>query len=135
MTVKLPDVIHDFVKAGNACDRDAFKASFAEDALVNDVERDFWGIDEIMRWADAEVLVPSDNLTLEIAEAKEHYGDYIVKLKVDGNFDKTNLPDPLYITQHITIRDDKIVKFISIQVKESNMSLEDALKANAGSTT
>ena len=131
MTTNVPQVIQDFVDAGNRCDREAFKAVFADDALVNDVERDFWGIDAIMSWADKEVLVPADNVTLEIVDSKEHYGDYIVKLKVDGNFDKTNLPDPLYITQHITIRDNKIVKFMSIQVKDSGVSLEDALAANA----
>jgi len=127
-----PKVVQDFVDATNQGHRDAFKAIFADDALVNDVERDFWGIDAIMSWADREVLAPADNVTLEIIDIKNHYGDYIVKLKVDGNFDKTNLPDPLYITQHITIRENKIVKFISIQVKNSTTSLKDALASNAG---
>jgi hypothetical protein len=130
-TVKVPPVIEAYIKAANNCDAPAFLACFAQDALVNDVERDFRGIEAIRSWSTREVLVPKDQLVLEIVEAVDHYGDIIAKTKVDGNFDKTHLPDPLFITQHFTVRNGKIVKMIAIQVKEPNVSLEDALAANA----
>src|ERR1700747_335777 len=55
-TVKLDGVVAEYVAAVNAFDEDAVVATLAEDALVKDVRREFWGKDAISRWVRAEVL-------------------------------------------------------------------------------
>lgn len=129
---KLPPCIHAFIETVNAADSARFLACFAKDALVNDVQRDFLGTQAINAWSDREVMV--GELVLKIHRAFEHYGDYVVEVHTDGNFDKTHLPDPLIITQHMSVRDNKIVKMITILVKPADVSVEDALAANAGAT-
>ena len=42
-TVKPGGVVAEYVAAVNAFDQDAVVATFADDALVNDVRREFWG--------------------------------------------------------------------------------------------
>jgi ketosteroid isomerase-like protein len=44
------------VAAVNAFDEDAIVATFADDALVNDVRREFWGKDAIRRWVRKEIV-------------------------------------------------------------------------------
>jgi hypothetical protein len=94
MTTRVPAVVAAYIKAANACDSAAFLACFAPDALVNDVERDFVGINAIKSWSDREVLVLKDHLVLEIVEVTDQYGDIIAKTKVEGNFDKTKFARP-----------------------------------------
>lgn len=105
-----------------------FLACFAEDAIVIDIQREFAGKTAIKDWIDHEVMV--GNVTEEIIDVREHYGDYIVVVEADGDFDKTNLPDPLLITNHFTLRDGKIVKLICMLMKPVGTSLEAALAPN-----
>jgi hypothetical protein len=130
MTTSVPAPIAAYQSAINTADSKAVLACFLDDAIVIDVEREFHGIPAIKAWSDLEVL--NDNVTIEIREVREHYGDYIVVTKVDGDFDKTNLPDPLLITMHFILRDHRIAKIICLQMKPAGASLEDALAANAG---
>jgi hypothetical protein len=55
-TVKLGGVIAEFVAAVNAFDEDGIVATFADDALVNDARREFWGTDAIRRWVREEIV-------------------------------------------------------------------------------
>ena len=96
MSAKLPAPITAYIQATNDHDIDAFLASFAEDALVNDIQREFWGKTAIAKWAEKEIFGPK--VTMEVAKAVDHYGDLIVTAKLDGNYDKTGLPDPLLMT-------------------------------------
>ena len=75
---------------------------FPADGLVNDIQREFWGPESIKRWADRE-SVGDRVITTRFVEAKEHYGDYIVSAEVDGEYDKTGLPNPLVLTFYFSL--------------------------------
>ena len=111
-TVKLDGVVGDYFAAVNALDEDAVVATFADDALVNDVRREFWGKDAIRGWVRAEVV--GDHVTVEPTEVMEHHGQTILRGRYDGEYDKTNLPDELILTHYFTVRDGRIVTLIII---------------------
>jgi hypothetical protein len=49
-----------------------------------------------------------DHVTIEVIEAIDHHGQIIARGRYDGDFDKTNLPGELIMTNYFTVRDDKI---------------------------
>lgn len=108
----LPSVILDHIRAHNAPDPVAFAATFAPDALLNDARREWIGVDAISKWAEKEIF--GDNVRVELVSAYEHNGTYIVRLKNDGDFDKTGLPDPIILTNYFKLTDGKIAELIVI---------------------
>jgi SnoaL-like domain len=112
-TTGLAAVLAEHIAAVNAFDEDAIVATFADDALVNDVHREFWGREAIRRWAARELV--GDRVTIEVTEVLDHHGDTIVRGHYDGDYDKTNLPDELILTSYFTVRDGKIVTLIVIR--------------------
>jgi len=111
-TTTLAPVLAEFIDAVNAFDEDAIAATFADDALVNDVHREFWGREAIRRWAARELV--GDRVTVEVTEVLDHHGDTIIRGRYDGDYDKTNLPDELILTNYFTVRDGKIVTLVII---------------------
>ena len=111
-TTTLAPVLAEFIAAVNAFDEDAIVATFADDALVNDTHREFWGREAIRRWVARELV--GDRVTIEVTEVLDHHGDTIVRGRYDGDYDKTNLPDELILTSYFTVRDGKIVTLIVI---------------------
>jgi ketosteroid isomerase-like protein len=111
-TETLHGVLADHVTAVNAFDEDAIVATFADDALVNDAHREFWGADAIRRWVAKEMV--GDHVTIDVTEVIEHGGQTIVRGRYDGDFDKTNLPDELILSNYFTIADGKIASLIVI---------------------
>jgi len=57
-----------------------------------------------------------DHVTIDVTEVIDHYGDTIVRGRYDGDFDKTNLPDDLILTNYFTVRDGQIVSLFVIRV-------------------
>ena len=112
-TVSLPPVLAGHIDAVNAHDEDAIVATFADDALVNDAHREFWGSEAIRRWVAREMT--GDHVTIDVTEVIDHHGDTIVRGRYDGTFDKTNLPEELILTNYFTVRGDKIVSLIVIR--------------------
>ena len=112
-TTTLAPVLAEFIAAVNAFDEDAIVATFADDALVNDVHREFWGTEAIRRWVAREIV--GDRVTIEVTDVLDHHGNTIVRGRYDGDYDKTNLPDPLILTHYFTVRDGKIVTLIIIR--------------------
>jgi hypothetical protein len=112
-TATLTPVLAEHIAAVNAFDEDAIVATFADDALVNDAHREFWGIEAIRRWAARDLV--GDRVTVAVTETLDHYGDTIVRGRYDGDYDKTNLPDELILTSYFTVHDDKIVTLIIIR--------------------
>ena len=108
----LSGVVAEHIEAVNAFDVDAIVDTFAPDALVNDARREFWGTDAIRRWVAKEMV--GDRVTIEVTEVIDHQGQVIVRGRYDGNFDKTNLPDELILTNYFTVRDGKIDTLIVI---------------------
>jgi SnoaL-like domain len=113
-TPTLFGVVARHVAAVNAFDEDAIVATFADNALVNDAHREFWGADAVRRWVAKEMV--GDRVTVEVTEVLDHYGEIIVRGRYDGQFDKTLLPPgDLILTNYFTVRDDKIVAMIVIR--------------------
>ncbi len=110
--VELVGVVAAYVAAVNAFDEDAVVATFADDAMVNDVRREFWGKDAIRGWVREEIV--GDRVTVEPIDVVEHHGQTIVRGRYDGEYDKTNLPDELILTSYFTVEDGRIVTLIII---------------------
>ncbi len=107
MTTTLPQTAAAYIRATNNHDAAAFIALFADSALVNDAGREFRGIAAIKAWSDREIT--DAKVTLEVLDVADRDGEVTITTKVDGNFDRTGLPDPVIINHHITIEGDKIV--------------------------
>jgi SnoaL-like domain len=112
-TATLAPVLADYIAAVNTFDEDAIVATFADDALVNDAHREFWGTQAIRRWVAREIV--GDRVTIEVTEVLDHHGDTIVRGRYDGDYDKTNLPDELILTSYFTVHDGKIITLIIIR--------------------
>jgi ketosteroid isomerase-like protein len=119
---ELPAVIKAYIRASNDHDGDAYIATFAKDALVNDFARNFWGTQAIKEWSDKEII--GDKVSFEIDEVVVHYGDFIITALTDGNYDKTKSPDPTYLDYFFTLHGDKIVKLIILKNKEKSAKLQ-----------
>ena len=52
----LDAVVAEHLAAVNAFDEAAIMATFADDALVNDAHREFWGAEAIRRWVAREMV-------------------------------------------------------------------------------
>src|ERR1700760_2204802 len=65
-TTQLTGVVADHVAAINAGDLDAIVATFTPDAFVNDVSREFRGIDSIRRFLKKEIV--GDNIVMDVRE-------------------------------------------------------------------
>jgi hypothetical protein len=117
MTTELPPVVAMHIKAVNAFDTDAIVATFAEDAYVNDNRREIAGIKAIRSWIEKEIV--GDKVTLDVREIIDHHGDSIVRAAYDGEFDKTNLPNELILSNYFSVRDGKIVSLAIIFNKPS----------------
>ena len=112
MTNELPPIIAEHFNAVNAFDTDRIVATFADDAYVNDHRNVFDGIAEIRSWVEKEIV--GDNVTVDVLDVTDHYGDIIVRGRYDGTYDKTNLPDELILTHYFSVRDNQIVSLIII---------------------
>ena len=109
---ELTGIVAEHIAAVNAHDTDAIVATFAADAYVNDARREFAGTDAIRRWVTKEMT--GDQVTIEVREVLDHYGDIIVRGGYDGLFDKTNLPADLVLTNYFSVRDGKIVSLVVV---------------------
>src|SRR5262249_9020692 len=96
-----------YVRSINDHDAAAFIALFGDEAVVNDAGRQFRGRAAIKDWSDREIFAP--RVTLEVVDVADRAGEIVVRTKVDGNFDRTGLPDPVVIDHHITAESGKIV--------------------------
>jgi hypothetical protein len=107
MTIKLPPTAAAYVGSINDHDPAAFDALFAENAVVNDIGREFRGPAAIKAWSDREIF--DAQVTLEVIDVADRGGETIITTKVDGNFDRSGLPDPVIINHDITAEGGKIV--------------------------
>ncbi len=108
----LSGVVAEHIAAVNAFDEEAIVATFAPHALVNDAHREFWGIEAIRDWVAKEMV--GDHVSIEVTEVIDHRDQVIVRGRYDGDFDKTNLPDELILTNYFTVRDGRIDTLIII---------------------
>lgn len=112
VTRDLPRIVAEHIRAVNALDTDAIVATFAKDAYVNDNRREIVGIEAIRRWVEKEMV--GDHVSIEVREVLDHYGETIVRAAYDGEYDKTNLPKELILSNYFKVRDGKIVSLTII---------------------
>jgi hypothetical protein len=117
MTTSLPPAVTGYLAAVNAFDVDGMVAAFAPDAYVNDARREINGIDAIRRWAEKEMV--GDHVTMEVREVVEHYGQFIVRSRYDGTYDKAGLPGELVMSDYFSLRDGKVVSLAVIRNQPS----------------
>jgi hypothetical protein len=108
-----PTPIEAYIAAGNAFDLDALAATFADHAFVNDARREFHGVAAIRAWLEREVI--ADKVTMQVRAVSEHHGVVTVDAVMDGDYDKTGLPDPLILTHYFTVDGGNIVRLIIIR--------------------
>jgi hypothetical protein len=108
----LPSVVRKHIETHNAPDPEGFIATFAPDGLVNDNRREFLGHTAVKAWADKELF--GDKVKLAVHQAFDNHGDVILRGVVTGDFDKTNLPDPLILTYYFSLGDGAISQLIII---------------------
>ena len=107
-TRNMPEPVASFVRAVNAGAADLFRASFADDALVVDVNRELRGADAITAWAAADIFAA--HVHFDVLDVTERQGRTIVRVKIDGTFDRTGLPDPLVMNHEFTVAKGKIAE-------------------------
>ena len=105
--LSLDPVIASHIAAINSVDLDAIVDTFADDALVNDAAREFWGRERIRAFVAKELV--GDRVTVQPVEAVDNAGMWCVRCRYDGDYDKTGLPDPLIMTNYLRVHDGKIV--------------------------
>jgi ketosteroid isomerase-like protein len=115
ITNTLPKVVADHIAACNAHDAEAWMATFAPDAMVNDIQREFIGADAIRAFADAEIF--GTKVTMAVHRAWDRHGDVTVHARLDGTYDKTGLPDPLILSFYFSLRGDRITQLIILNNK------------------
>jgi hypothetical protein len=111
--IQLPPLVAAFVEATNSFDLDRLMVTFADDALVNDQLRDYWGKAAIRRWAERDII--GEKLTIAVTKVVKHYDSFVVTAEINGNFDKRGLPDPLVLAFYFTTHDDLIVQLIILR--------------------
>ena len=113
--LSLDPVIAAHIAAIKQLRRGCHHGTFADDALVNDVAREFWGPEHIRAFVTKELA--GDHVTLEPIEAVDNAGMWCVRSRYEGDYDKTGLPDPLIMTNYIRVRDGKIVTLFILNNK------------------
>jgi hypothetical protein len=106
VTIQLPATVAAYVKSINNHDAASYLAQFDDQAIVDDIGREFRGLVEIKAWSEREIF--DVQVTLEVLNVADHDGETVITTKVDGTFDRTGLPDPLIIIHFLTIKDGKI---------------------------
>jgi|SRR5580700_11545313 ketosteroid isomerase-like protein len=86
----LPPLVDAFVEATNSLDLERLMVIFADDALVNDQLRDYWGKAAIRDWAERDII--GERLTIAVTKVVKHYDNFIVTADIDGNFDTARPP-------------------------------------------
>lgn len=108
MFTTLPEPIRIFLDATNQPDPTLFLSAFSEDSIVRDEGKEHRGIQAIKDWSNAQHFAAQ--VTLEPTNIVQDGDNTIVTAKIDGNFDRTGLPDPLLLDFHFTIKNNKIVR-------------------------
>ncbi|MFG1641352.1 nuclear transport factor 2 family protein [Amycolatopsis sp. NPDC049252] len=109
----LPGVVAAHIAAVNAFDLDGIAATFHDDAVVNDVHREFAGTASIREWIAHEIV--GDRVTMDVIDVRHHHGQVIVSARYDGEYDKTNLPAELVLTNYFSVEDGKITTLIVVR--------------------
>jgi ketosteroid isomerase-like protein len=113
----LPAPVAAYVDATNRFDLDALVATFADDAVVNDHREEFAGREAIRAWAGREIV--GDRVTMRVTQADRRGHGVAVTASIDGDFDKTGLPNPLLLTFYFAVGDERIDQLVIVHNKQA----------------
>lgn len=102
----LHPTISAYLTSTNLHDPEALLACFHLDAVVHDAGRFWCGIDAIREWSAREIFAV--NVELEVLAAAVRGEVTVVTTRVEGDFDRSGLPDPVLVEHRITLAGDKI---------------------------
>jgi SnoaL-like domain len=119
--LELPQPIAAFIAATNEHNTDRFRATLTDSAVVTDEGQDYRGIIAIQEWSDEKYI--GAKVTLAVVNVVHRNGKTIVTAALDGNFDKTGLPDPFCMDLHFTVEDNKITA-LSFKLPRENKKRE-----------
>ncbi|WP_210115443.1 nuclear transport factor 2 family protein [Mycobacterium sp. DL99] len=109
---EIPAAARRYVDAVNAFDVEAVLAALTPDALVHDNQREFTTPDAIRAWVRDEIV--GDRVTMQVIEVVERSGVTVLRARYDGDYDKTNLPEELILTNYIVTREDLIAALFTV---------------------
>jgi hypothetical protein len=118
MLSNLAEPVRAYIAASNSFDVAALVATFSEGALVNDHRDEFLGQERIRDWAQREIV--DDRVTMQVITASHRGHSASVAAIIDGNFDRTGLPDPLVLTFYFSISADLIDQLIIVHNKPAS---------------
>ena len=104
--LQVPRAIAAFIEATNSHNTDELLAALTHNAVITDEGQEYRGIAAIKTWSDEKYV--GAKVTLEVVDAVNSGDKTIVTVKVDGNFDKTGLPDPFLMDFHFTTHAGRI---------------------------
>lgn len=111
MSLSLPKPLLDLIEASQRGDAGAFLAPMADDAMISDRHRPFFGKAEIARWSDEEFIGRKVAIE-EVTSVKDHHGDLIVNAWVSGSYATAPGHDRIELAFYVVIRGEKIVKIV-----------------------
>ena len=111
----IPESIRSAVKAANDHNTNSFLSNFVETAVLTDEAQEYHGIEAIRKWSDEKLI--GANVTFVITDIKSSGDQTVVTAEVDGDFDKTGLPDPFVMALHFVTVGSKI-KHLSFRLPE-----------------
>jgi hypothetical protein len=107
---RLPPLAEAYLRTVNAGESDGYCKLFAQDATVDDNGRAIQGLGAVKAWADHDIFAA--NVRLELLDAADRDGVIVLVTKVDGDFDRTGLPDPVVIEHEIRTAGEKIAGLV-----------------------
>jgi len=113
-----PAPVQAYIEATNSFDLDRATAAFAEDALTNDQHREYRGRATIRDWLAREIV--GDRVTMFVTETRRHGVSTVVTAHIDGDYDKSGLPDPLILTFYFTVEGEHIDQLIILPNKTTS---------------
>ena len=96
------------IEAANNHDSIRFLSNFAETAVVSDEGQEYQGGAAIKKWSDEKLF--GANVTFNILDVRRSDDTSVVTAEVDGNFDKTGLPNPFVMALHFATSGSKIIR-------------------------
>jgi hypothetical protein len=115
---KIPKVLCTFIRALNNHDSGSLIKTFAKDAFVHDSTGGYNGILAIANWCNTQLI--EKKVTYEIHEIFEHYGDFMLVVQAEGEYNKYQEPDPLVLDNFYTMRNDTITSLLILKNQDKS---------------
>lgn len=120
MNFQLPEAVEMHFRTTNTDHPTTFLSTFHDDALVLDGGKEYHGKAAIKEWSDKTYF--GDHLRLKITNVVQDATELVVTAIADGDYDKSGLPDPLYLDFHFIVKEAK-VSFLRIVLSSNSRAV------------